>query len=314
MPSPTNGRQRSKYWCFTINNPTAEDSPATKLSDGGPVKVMAYQLESGQNGTSHYQGYLEFNDPKSLSFTRSYLGGRAHVEKRRGTALEAFNYVVKEDTRQDGPWYYPDEATVRSAVENAPQPGRRVDLETFTAEAAEGNVNDEDRFGRFASIYARYPRFYTETIEYHRQRRFELSSEPISYPWAQELIERISGSPCRRSIYWYWSSSGNVGKSHFVSSRVDSGAFSCNGGRFSDIYFAYSESGCPREFYIDWPRNKPMEQFPYEVLESLKNGWFLSTKYGSRLVKFAVPHVVVFANSPPDMLALSEDRLIIKEL
>lgn len=311
--SPANARQRSKYWCFTVNNPSSTEVPSSLLPPSA-YSLLVYQLESGENGTRHYQGYVELNRPQSLCSVRNLLGGRAHVEKRRGNRVQAIEYVTKEDTRVDGPFYWPDEATVFAAKESAPRPGQRVDLEAFSQAAADGSVDPEDRYGRFASIYARYPKFYIETLEHHRQRNLQLCSSPVTYSWSNELIERLSSSPCRRTINWYWSEAGNVGKSHFVASRVDLGAFSCNGGRFNDIYFSYSESGCPSEFIIDWPRHKPMEQFPYEVLESIKNGWFLSTKYGSRLVKFAVPHVIVFANSPPDMLALSNDRLLIKKI
>lgn len=310
----TNANARSKYWMFTINNPEPADVPTTSLSSQ-VLQCMVYQLERGENSTPHYQGYAVFQRPVSFSCVKSALGNRAHVEKRRGTAAQAIAYCTKEETRVESPVYWPDEEAVRLHGESAPKPGQRVDLEKFAEACEEGTVVYEDRFGRFANIYCRYPKFYVELTEHHRQRRISISSNPLTNLWQEELIEILSGSPCRRTIYWYWSSVGNVGKSHFVSARIDAGvAFACNGGRFSDIYFAYSESGCPREFYIDWPRNKSMESFPYEVLESIKNGWFLSSKYGSRLVKFSVPHVVVFSNKLPADDALSSDRLIIKNL
>jgi len=46
----------------------------------------------------------------------------------------------------------------------------------------------------------------------------------------------------------------------------------------------------------------------YDVMEAFKNGQFYSTKYESRLVRFNIPHVVVFANFHPATQMLSTDR------
>lgn len=46
----------------------------------------------------------------------------------------------------------------------------------------------------------------------------------------------------------------------------------------------------------------------YEALEAIKDGIFFSTKYESGMVVFDSPHVVVFANFPPDRTQLSADR------
>lgn len=52
---------------------------------------------------------------------------------------------------------------------------------------------------------------------------------------------------------------------------------------------------------INIPRATAEIDYLYSVLESLKDGKFLSTKYQPRLVRLqATPHVVVFANSHPD--------------
>jgi len=305
-------RTRSKYWVFTTNNPVPSEVP--DQFDSPLIHCCVYQFERGENGTLHIQGYIVFSKARSLLQVKAIIGSRAHIDIRRGSAEQAISYCSKQDTRESGPFYLPDESTVR-AHSNSGDQGSRVDLAQFRSESEAGNVLYEDRFGRFAAIYSRYPKFYVETQEFYRQRALSISTVVPTQEWQVELTSVLSEMPDRRTIYWYWSQTGNVGKSHYVSSRLDAGTcFACNGGRFADIYLAYSDVGCPREFFIDWPRNKPMEQFPYDVIESLKNGWFLSTKYGSRLVKFAVPHVVVFANHLPADNALSLDRLVIKNL
>ena len=48
--------------------------------------------------------------------------------------------------------------------------------------------------------------------------------------------------------------------------------------------------------------------FPYELMEELKNGELLNTKYNSEVFRFPVPHVVSFSNETPNMTMLSADR------
>lgn len=68
-----------------------------------------------------------------------------------------------------------------------------------------------------------------------------------------------------------------------------------------------------RVVFMDVPRRQG-NKINYNALESLKNGLFFSTKYESGMVRCAVPHIVVFANSPPDEGALSADRWDIHEI
>ena len=52
-----------KYWMFTINNPTEEDNP--KLWQF--VEYMIFQVEKGEEGTVHLQGYVCFKKQMRLS-------------------------------------------------------------------------------------------------------------------------------------------------------------------------------------------------------------------------------------------------------
>lgn len=90
-------------WVFTINNPT-------ELLDFGEddlVRYAVYQLEVGDSGTPHFQGYVEFKRSCKLGRVKQALEhDSAHCEPRKGSQLEAIAYVTKEDTRVDGPWLY----------------------------------------------------------------------------------------------------------------------------------------------------------------------------------------------------------------
>ena len=47
----------------------------------------------------------------------------------------------------------------------------------------------------------------------------------------------------------------------------------------------------------------------YEILENIKDGRAIASKYASEIVRFRTPNVViVFSNADPDMTQLSKDR------
>jgi len=88
---------QSRNWCFTINNPSAADDQELDFSSeqwNSQVSFAVYMLETGENGTPHYQGYLELRSSRRQNYLKSRLT-RAHLEPRRGTRGEAILYCVK---------------------------------------------------------------------------------------------------------------------------------------------------------------------------------------------------------------------------
>lgn len=94
---------KSRNWCFTLNNYTAEDLP--ELWNLEHVVLLVYQAEVGEEGTPHLQGYLELSGPRQLSYLKS-LHARAHWEMRRGTREEAMLYCMKDETQHSAPCLY----------------------------------------------------------------------------------------------------------------------------------------------------------------------------------------------------------------
>ncbi len=89
---------------FTDNNP--DMSPEMMLAEfegHQHFRYVVFQLEEGENGTEHYQGYVEFKQKVYLTGCKKLLAG-AHWERRRGSRAEASAYCQKEDTRKEGPW------------------------------------------------------------------------------------------------------------------------------------------------------------------------------------------------------------------
>jgi len=96
---------QSKNFVFTINNPLSENAQDDPGSWTG-VRYLVYQLEEGDSGTPHFQGYVCFETnkkPNQLKLIHSH----AHWENRRGTHEQARAYCMKEG-RLDGPYEFGD--------------------------------------------------------------------------------------------------------------------------------------------------------------------------------------------------------------
>jgi len=84
---------KAKRWCFTLNNPTADDD---KCEDWDPLtKYMIVGQEVGEEGTPHWQGYVEFLKEKRLTALKALIP-RAHWEKCKGTPWQNFQYCSKD--------------------------------------------------------------------------------------------------------------------------------------------------------------------------------------------------------------------------
>lgn len=95
--------QQGKYWCFTINNPEPEDcDKINALWNDKHAEFLVYQLEQGENGTKHLQGYICFKHNYRFNRIKKLTTNRIHLEKRRGTHSEARDYCTKDDTRVEG--------------------------------------------------------------------------------------------------------------------------------------------------------------------------------------------------------------------
>ena len=65
-------------------------------------------------------------------------------------------------------------------------------------------------------------------------------------------------------------------------------------------------------FLFNVPRSFNMDDFPYEMLEELKDGKAESTKYNSVKLELNTPNtVLVFSNENPDKERMSKDRWVI---
>lgn len=113
---------RSEYWCFTLNNPLCEVKVFEEaFLEHFPCSYLVFQLEKGENGTPHFQGYCEMQSRTYFEDLKAFMP-EIHWEQRKGSAKQASDYCQKEESRIDGPWI-----TGACSFQSA---GRRNDLET----------------------------------------------------------------------------------------------------------------------------------------------------------------------------------------
>lgn len=128
-------------------------------------------------------------------------------------------------------------------------------------------------------------------------------------PWQQRVIEIVKQKPDPRIIHWYYEPHGNTGKSALTKYLVWHYKAVVVGGRSADALFA-AVSGTTMEnpiYVIDLARSSE-NSVCYEAIEMLKNGCGFSQKYESNMFLGDIPHILIFANYPPDESKLSRDR------
>lgn len=88
--------ERSRDWCFTLNNYTDEDI-AMLDNMSSTTQYIIYGKEVAETGTNHLQGYVYFADAKSFSKMKKTLPSGSHIEKTKGTPQQASEYCKKEN-------------------------------------------------------------------------------------------------------------------------------------------------------------------------------------------------------------------------
>ena len=136
--------------------------------------------------------------------------------------------------------------------------------------------------------------------------------------WQHQLLQLIK-KPLKREVYWICGYNGNEGKSWFQDyietrwgyarvARLDLR------NKTSNILFTLSKRPLQSTdiFLFNDTRASDSADQNYSVLEQIKDGNAISSKYSSTVLKFKVPNmVIVFSNSQPNKSKLSSDRWII---
>ncbi len=136
-------------WVFTVNNPHPSMLPPQDWPD---YKYLVYQLEEGDGGTRHWQGYVSFVGQKRMSWIKSNCSALAHFERRKGSHKQAKKYCMKSASRIEGPWEHGED----------PCQGKRSDLIALKEAVDKGDTllqMCEDHWSAMSRSY-RFVSFY----------------------------------------------------------------------------------------------------------------------------------------------------------
>ncbi len=144
-----------------------------------------------------------------------------------------------------------------------------------------------------------------------------LSSDKF-YTWQKNLNKIVQSKPDTRTIYWYWDTKGNTGKSTFCKYlHRQYGAIILSGKgndmKYGIISYFNKHKQFPSIIILDIPRSC-VDYVSYTGIEEIKNGLFFSSKYESDMVDMPHPHFICFANEPPNYNKMSMDRWKVVEI
>lgn len=135
----------------------------------------------------------------------------------------------------------------------------------------------------------------------------------------QEVIDILEAKPDGRKIYYFWEAHGNIGKSYltkWIRCRYE-GVIVAEG-KYTDVaqqaMLLLDNKQLPKICILDLPRSFNTDFMSWTTIEKLKNGSIVSGKYEGGVLDFPKPHVIIFANEPPNIEMLSLDRWVIKNI
>ncbi len=136
-----------RNWFGTLNNPNAADIVRwTALLADGHRKIRYFCFQTEFETVLHYQWYCEFKVAIRLGGVKRILGQRIHADRRRGTQLQAREYVKKVRTRVvgglSGEWGTPKRIS----------PGKK-DFDNAVKGLLEGTLNLVDLREDYSSAY-----------------------------------------------------------------------------------------------------------------------------------------------------------------
>lgn len=312
-------RSKLRRRTFTWYHYTDEDIAYLMEIPANKADYVCFGFELTQAKGKHIQGYIECATPISgAAMSLRLLRSKA---KNPGlTLLKLINpsrecqihYCRKADSTDEEAVDKWGSKFFECSNKDKNQ-GERTDWHKLHEMCRDGKT-----FGEIAEVYPEY------AVKYHggidrllRSSKQEASTaefvakyeDAVLRPWQEKLAKELSFEADDRRIIWVYDTKGNMGKSWFSHwLEAARGATRFENGATRDI--AHIWNGAPIAVF-DFSRTVE-GRLNYGVLESLKNGSIMSSKYDSCIKHFGTPHVVCFANWPPNREAMSADRWSIR--
>lgn len=288
--------------------------------DTDKITYYIVQGEYTKDKRQHFQIYAQFKTAmRYTGIKKAFNDNTIHIEPiKYGKVEDCVRYCTDEYRDSDGNpkdiWKeYKEYGTIKYQ-------GKRTDIEASINRIKDGNkINkmllEEDT--KFAIQYTQYFRTF-DKIERLVQTENAKSTISQKYQdvtwkqWQQDILNILQQEPDERKVHWFFDYNGNIGKSYLTKYLgLDDDTFMINTGKKADILYSYNGE---KNIIFDLPRDMEDKDYIYEIMEILKNGQYLSTKYNSEQRIYSTPHIIVFSNYKPDTTKLSKDRWDIKDI
>lgn len=180
------------------------------------------------------------------------------------------------------------------------RPKSVFDNETIHWEKAMGNKKHNDKYIQKEG---------GELFEYPEKYKVNINL----YSWQKDLKRKLDTIPDDRTIHWLWESQGCAGKTTFqkwIYLNYDKVVVLSGKGedmKNGIIQYQKTNDCLPKIVLVNIPRVNT-NFVSISGLEQIKDMFFFCGKYEGGMVCGPNPHVVVFANEPPDTSLMSQDR------
>lgn len=274
MSSAVATNAQTRAWVFTLNNPE-RTSPIPESEDPltWGASYVVFQLERGESGTPHLQGYCLFPSNRRLAALRR-LAPKAHWEPRRGSHEQARDYCRKEEGRVDGPWEQGEQ----------PAPGKRNDLTLAMADVKAG-MSEKDIAEKYGGTWARnYNALqrYRNLVTNHRD-------------WKTEVTVLYGAAGTGKSRY--------ACQHHPQAYPFRAGDYWCGYDGHADVVIDDFTAGCMRYGHA----LHVFDRYPLIVDVKHGSGPFLARRI---IITSNTPPHLWYPNCPPDALLRRLDNII----
>jgi len=307
-------------WCFTSFNMDIdwEHLDIQAIDKKNAVKYIVYQGEYTKDMKKHIQGYIQLNDRKEMTFIKKLLGDKTlHLEQAKGTPHDNRAYCMKtekDDIKQDIFLTPIEYGTIDMKTQ-----GYRTDIQRIKEKIDNGDTirniqrNAENNEFELTLKYNRLLTEYADDIAQEKEKDIIKKTfenyvfNPVQIA-IKNIVEREIDTANTRQINWIYDPIGGTGKTHlarYLITHYDT--LYITGGKVADIHSIYNGE---QIVIFDLARTYAENvEHIYSVIETLKNGLFLSTKYQVKSKVFSKqPIILILANFKPDTSKLSQDR------
>lgn len=191
-PTPVGRGQgnKSSRWCFTYNNPSMDgDEFVSLLESKGDIKMAVFQKEKGEEGTEHFQGYMETKKRMYTTGAHAMLNPiKMSLLHAKGTKQQNEKYCTKEEGRVDGPWYA--NCTTDDFKRKSGNQGKRSDLDEFARMIKEEGGITEDVFEAMPGHAMAYSKHAKALVA--EMKLTEIKKKEMAY-WQEQYQRRQRG-------------------------------------------------------------------------------------------------------------------------